>query len=893
MKPYPSPQYTATGVTAALLLLHSCTNSDGPLAMQGDSKQRAPEQSGSVALRHTPAPLTPLPAASPQATLTTVVRENHEASQRQEKVLEEMRDNRMKEIDTLQGAIRKVRLGQGKVKKGVIEAVSQELANLKTALSGIAAGQGAAQAKKLEGLSKRYEALLAQLAQDKATLHEILTNISSKIPSKVLTAADIMALLQADRMEQEAAVLAQLQKDLDALMPKQRALYGSEAYVTVQPFLLGDKPWSIAQSYIQLAIIEKEKKKAEEKQDATRDQLIESYETIYASKKNIELKAIPDLFKKSRKVLLIGRAGIGKTTVCKKLAHMWANKEWGEAFEAVYVLPVRALNNYKGQGLLRQDLVWAMARECFSDGKHLDQEALEKRTICIKEQFKKHGDKILLILDGLDEANNTAKLLLNQAKHKEKYGHAAQLWVSRPYGVNGEDRKGAIEIENIGFNSDQVTKYAEEYFRVEGGQGDVKQSAAASGLLDYLQQHPDVRGTAHVPINLQILCNLWKEDGGRAVREAGGSLTKLYDRMAEKIWRRYAHECDKEDGRSINVDGQLVYIRDDQEKLAQLLERIALRGFQENERQILIAESLVQSQIEAVCKARKCNDRQQRRSLRALLKQSGFLRSTEDGSKSEFLHLTFQEYFAGRALARQFLSATESKQASAFLATNQYKSETRVTLSFMAGEVYQQAGLEGLRALLNALNAAPREVLGLQHLLLQVRCVEQCLAVAQDKGARAEILHHVTNLRKDFHAFLQSGWKEVNQAPGDLWGSPRWRSPREELNILHATLFSSLARLPFWAKANGVVAFYGQSLKDNKDAGIYRTAASSLRASGLQKISLDWDDWFEKSKAAAVRRVAVYALGRLCFKESIPYLGAALKKDRDVEVRRNAVFALG
>ena len=337
MKPYPSMQYTATGVIVALLLLHSCTNSDGPLAMQGDSKQRAPEQPGSVALRHTLAPLAPLPAASPQAMLTTVVREDLGASQRQEKVLEEMRDNRVKEIDTLQGAIRKVRLGQGKMKKGVIEAVSQELANLKTDLSGITAEQGAAQAKKLEGLSKRYEALLAQLAQDKATLHEILTNISSKVPSKVLTAADLRALLQADRMEQETAARTKLQQDLKALTPKQRALYGSAAYVTVQPFLLGDQPWSIAQSYIQLAIIEKEKKqdkkdkegdsndKEGDKKNATRDQLIESYETIYASKKNIDLKAIPDLFKKSRKVLLIGRAGIGKTTVCKKLAHMWAN----------------------------------------------------------------------------------------------------------------------------------------------------------------------------------------------------------------------------------------------------------------------------------------------------------------------------------------------------------------------------------------------------------------------------------------------------------------------------------------------------------------------------------------------------------------------------------------
>ena len=144
-----------------------------------------------------------------------------------------------------------------------------------------------------------------------------------------------------------------------------------------------------------------------------------------------------------------------------------------------------------------------------------------------------------------------------------------------------------------------------------------------------------------------------------------------------------------------------------------------------------------------------------------------------------------------------------------FLASNKYKSETRVMLSFMAGEVYQQKDMAGLRALLNALNDTPKEALGLQHLLLEVRCVEQCLGVAQDKGARAEILHHAANLKKDFHAFLQRGWRETKQAPRFL---PR--KPFNEYIILHETLLSSLARLPFWANSSGVVALYGQALKD-------------------------------------------------------------------------------
>ena len=743
---------------------------------------------------------------------------------------------------------------------------------------------------------------------------------------------------------QTTADRKELEKERKALPEKQRAHYGSAAYVTVQPFLLGDKPWSIAQSYIQLAIIKKEKK-AEEKKAVTRDQLIESYETIYASKKNIALKDIPDLFKKNRKLLLIGRAGIGKTTVCKKLAHMWAKGEWGYDFEAVYVLPIRVLNNYDR----RDDLEEIMARECFGAG--CNRTEAQKRQDYIEGQLKERGEKVLLILDGLDEANASAKELLKQLKN-EKYSHTAQLCVSRPYGVNAEDRKGAIEIENIGFNSDQVTKYAEEYFRVEGGQGEVKQSVAASGLLAYLQQHPDVRGTAHVPINLQILCNLWKEDGGRAVKKAGGSLTKLYDKMAEKIWERYEHECDKGDGRIINVDGQIVYIQDDQEKLEQVLESIALQGFKENERQILIDKRLINNQVKAVCKAWGSNDRQQRSGLRELLKQSGFLRTTDDNTKSEFLHLTFQEYFAGRALAHQFLSEKEadSKQASAFLATNQYKSENQVMLSFMAGEVYKQKGIEGLKKLLASLNAAPQEALGLQHLLLQLRCVEQCLGLGMPKK-ELETIEKEYGLRKALRAWVAEGMAEIrNKTKNIIFHG----NVSAEYCVIQTLLVQSLANMPHWVKASSLWQIYERALREYPSQYVRQDAARSLSQLGalaplLKALEDDLPEhvrcvtakalgklgdkvglelllkslkevkyWVPSAPAKAlvklddknavapliaifeddkqhpqVRANAAYVLGHLDSKQAISPLGAALQEDKDWRVRRAAAEALG
>ncbi|MEO1301492.1 MAG: NACHT domain-containing protein, partial [Bacteroidota bacterium] len=72
--------------------------------------------------------------------------------------------------------------------------------------------------------------------------------------------------------------------------------------------------------------------------------------------------------KEIRKVLLVGEAGTGKTSLTRKLAYDWAVGTWDQSFNIVYVLPVRALrqDKYEKIGHLQHEiLVTAIASECF------------------------------------------------------------------------------------------------------------------------------------------------------------------------------------------------------------------------------------------------------------------------------------------------------------------------------------------------------------------------------------------------------------------------------------------------------------------------------------------------------------------------------------------------
>ena len=341
----------------------------------------------------------------------------------------------------------------------------------------------------------------------------------------------------------------------------------------------------------------------------------------------------------------------------------------------------------------------------------------------------------------------------------------AQNVVAAAPGMAGIQQAADLEIEHIGFSDAQVAAYTARYFQ-DKSQGQQRSEA----LLKYLRTHPSVHGTAHVPINLQILCSLWDKDA-TALQQAGASMTGLYRELVQTVWERYEKS-----------DRVLENVKDAKGKLYRVLGSIALAGLQQDARQLLIDDALIEQHIELVAEDFEDNTAKERKMLYELLYRSSFLRATPQGAvsagKSGFLHLTLQEYFAGKELARQLLEtdprSSEAGALRAFLRENKYKSEYCVMLAFMAGEAWQykqrgskQAkGLQGLAALLKALNAQPQEAAGLQHLLLQLRTVSECLGLATAPEQQQIMQQYAAQLQA-LGSWIEAGFARIHESEGE------------------------------------------------------------------------------------------------------------------------------
>ena len=345
---------------------------------------------------------------------------------------------------------------------------------------------------------------------------------------------------------------------------------------------------------------------------------------------------------KPRIVLIEGDPGMGKTTYSQKLAYDWANKqdEWDESFPEIEVLLLLRCNDIK-----------TSIDEAIDDQilpRDIDREAKETFFKYIKE----NESKVLLLLDGLDEADS-CKQEIFLSLVQSKLFPACHIVITSRHEDGKEIRPYCDTLwEIVGFAKEDSKSFIRKYFQD-------KDHLAEKLIQDHFNDwcdNPSEYSLADLtknPLNMTLICCLFEDS--EAVFHL--SRTLLYIEIVLLVLRRY----EKKNGLTSNEDLILVY-----EKELLLLGSFAFNSLREGKFYFEIQRDMVKS----------INN------LEFLSLQQGGTTS-KPCTRCAFSHKSFQEFFAGFYLASQIIHG--KIVFTDVLTDERYFKELRLVFLFMCG----------------------------------------------------------------------------------------------------------------------------------------------------------------------------------------------------------------
>ncbi|KAF9169411.1 hypothetical protein BGX20_010356 [Mortierella sp. AD010] len=427
-----------------------------------------------------------------------------------------------------------------------------------------------------------------------------------------------------------------------------------------------------------------------------------------------------------KRILVQGRAGIGKTTLCKKIVHDFQNGLWRDLFDSVVWLPLRQLRalNARNIGDLFREKYFNLTPES------------EKSFLTSALSGCVDDGNVLFVLDGLDEivtdAQSSDNISLGEFL-EHLLNQKNVIITSRPSGTDTSILKNLdLELETSGFNPKNVSDYLSIALDPD----------AVKVVQDFIETKPLIQSLVKIPVQLDVICYSWDL---LPLDVDSVTMTGLYQIMVDKLWRRDGERLRKKpDGVELTPPEIRRLSTNQVNRLManeiEFLSYLAFRGLQDN--QIEFKESFLLDVMEELDIYRNDNDRDFLPvHLPEMLKQTSFLHTadTDVDSGSDdfnrawyFLHLTFQEYFAATWLSRH-LQANQpsskalsmlmmtSEESEAFIQQNKYNPRYEIVWWMMAGQ------LEGvtLGRFFDLLQGAPRDLIGGYHQQLLTGCLKE------------------------------------------------------------------------------------------------------------------------------------------------------------------------
>ena len=217
-----------------------------------------------------------------------------------------------------------------------------------------------------------------------------------------------------------------------------------------------------------------------------------------------------------KRILLTGKAGIGKTLFCQKLVRDWADDKLFQSqshFKFVYLLTFRQLNLLENDQLSLQELL--NCSTVLDNSSNIDESLFE--------YIVNHPEESLIIIDGYDEYSQRDYIAGRSKKPEKQYpansvkekipvvalctklikgkllrGSVVMI-TSRP---EESDNLGGIHfdryVEIAGFSPELVQEFIEKYFR--------ENNTMKNAVLDHVMKNENLVSFAHIPMLCFLMC---------------------------------------------------------------------------------------------------------------------------------------------------------------------------------------------------------------------------------------------------------------------------------------------------------------------------------------------------------------------------------------------------
>ncbi|XP_072163171.1 uncharacterized protein [Diadema setosum] len=233
----------------------------------------------------------------------------------------------------------------------------------------------------------------------------------------------------------------------------------------------------------------------------------------------------------SKRILIQGEAGVGKSTLCAKIAFDWCKGNNLQDLDLVLIFPLRIVTNVETIGDIVQrylsDSIGATAQQ-------------------INNYISSNPSKVLIVFDGFDEFNGT---LSDECKSEvlrilglQQYKSVKVLVTTRPWRTDEIKSEKSLReaysfISIEGFNKENLSTYIKNYFRMK------EKETLAEDLISFMEESCVIRtNMAPFPIYCAMLCLMWNElsEKGRKEMQQLRTFSDVFREILSFLKEHYA-----------------------------------------------------------------------------------------------------------------------------------------------------------------------------------------------------------------------------------------------------------------------------------------------------------------------------------------------------------------